>query len=163
MVGFYALAIGVAGALLYIPYAEWHYAGRLHANIAIPCVAGAGAIIWSIIPRWDRFAAPGPQLDSHTQPKLFQVIDRIAALTGQHMPAEVYLLSDVNAWVADRGGVVRPGQAVRLEHDGAVLHPFDMVSALASGTMSAEAWRQLCTEAGIADCKLRACRESASA
>jgi len=106
LVGFYALAIGVSAALLYIPYAEWYYANRIHGNIVVFCVVGAIAILSSIVPRPDRFVAPGPRLDAHTQPQLFQAIDQIATLTGQKMPAEVYLVPDVNVWVADRGGVM---------------------------------------------------------
>lgn len=106
MIGFYALALGVSAALLYIPYAEWYYADRIHGNILVFCVLGAIAILSSIVPRADRFVAPGPRLDAHTQPQLFQAIDRIATLTGQKMPAEVYLVPNVNAWVADRGGVM---------------------------------------------------------
>ena len=30
MIGFYILAVAIAGALLYIPYAAWSHAGRLH-------------------------------------------------------------------------------------------------------------------------------------
>ena len=106
LVGFYLLALGLAAVLLYIPYAEWEYANRLHTNVLIFCCGGALAILWAIIPRLDKFPAPGPRLDARDQPRLFQTIDAIAALTGQQAPAEVYLVSDVNAWVADRGGVM---------------------------------------------------------
>ena len=106
LVGFYLLALGLAAVLLYIPYAEWEYANRLHTNVLIFCCGGALAILWAIIPRLDKFPAPGPRLDARDQPRLLQTIDAIAALTGQPAPAEVYLVSDVNAWVADRGGAM---------------------------------------------------------
>jgi heat shock protein HtpX len=63
MLGFYILAVGIAGALLYIPYAEWTYAGHLHLKLALFCILGAGIILWSILPRLDRFIPPGPHLN----------------------------------------------------------------------------------------------------
>ena len=46
MLGFYVLALAIAGALIYLPYAEWRYAGRLHIKLAFFCVLGAGTILW---------------------------------------------------------------------------------------------------------------------
>lgn len=45
LIGFYLLALGVAGGLLYIPYAEWAYADHVTGRILIFCVGGAIAII----------------------------------------------------------------------------------------------------------------------
>jgi Zn-dependent protease with chaperone function len=106
MIGFYVLAIAIAGGLLWIPYAEWTYVGRLHIKIALACVASAGALVWAIIPRVDRFEAPGPTLEEASHRELFKVIREVATATRQDMPAEVYLVSDVNAWVAHRGGIM---------------------------------------------------------
>lgn len=91
MVGFYVVAIGIAFGLLYIPYAEAVYANRLHLKLALFCIVGAGVILWSIVPRPDRFTAPGPMMSSQDQPKLFPVIREVAAASGQAMPVEVYL------------------------------------------------------------------------
>lgn len=106
MFGFYVLAISMAALLLYIPYAEWAFAGRLHIRLAIFCVVGAGVILWSMLPRIDRFDAPGPLLTASEHPKLFTTIRDIAKSTGQTMPAEVYAVPEVNAWVAQRGGIM---------------------------------------------------------
>ncbi|MBI2212637.1 MAG: M48 family metallopeptidase [Acidobacteria bacterium] len=106
MIGFYALAIGIAAALLYIPYAEVVYAGRIHIKLAIGCVVGGLAILWAILPRIDRFEAPGPKLDPVEQKELFRTLTQVARGTGQTMPSEVYIVSDVNAWVSQRGGVM---------------------------------------------------------
>lgn len=108
-VGFYLLALVMVGGLLYIPYAEWVYAGRLHPKIAFICLAGAGLILWSIMPRWDRFEAPGPQLLEAEQPELFRLLRQVAAAAGQPMPAEVYATAEMNAWVMDRGGLLGIG------------------------------------------------------
>jgi len=104
MVGFYLLALVIAGVLLFIPYAEWAYAQRLHLKIALFCVLGAGIILWSLVPRIDRFNAPGPALTAAEQPKLFEALEEVARRTNERMPAEVYLTLEVNAWVTERGG-----------------------------------------------------------
>jgi heat shock protein HtpX len=106
MIGFYILAVVIAGALLYIPYAGWTYAGKLHANLIFFCVVGAGTIFWAILPRPDRFIPPGPALHPKDHPKLFEVLAGIATATQQDMPSEVYLTAEVNAWVMDRGGMM---------------------------------------------------------
>jgi heat shock protein HtpX len=106
MIGFYILAVAIAGALLYIPYAAWAYAGRLHVNLVFFCALGAGTILWAILPRPDHFVPPGPPLHPKDHPKLFEVLAGIAAATQQAMPSEVYLTPEVNAWVTDRGGVM---------------------------------------------------------
>ena len=99
MIGFYILAMAMAGTLLYIPYAVWTYAGKLHANLVFFCALGAGTILWAILPRPDRFVPPGPPLHPMDHPKLFEVLAGIAKATQQEMPSEVYLTAEVNAWV----------------------------------------------------------------
>jgi hypothetical protein len=42
-------------------------------------IAVAVTILWSLLPRRDKFDPPGPLLDRSTQPKLFREIDEIAA------------------------------------------------------------------------------------
>lgn len=109
MVSFYALALGVAAALLWIPYEAYSNDVRLPAKIALLCVAGAGTIVWAVLPRIDRFVPPGPALTSTEEPKLFAVLTEVAAATGQEMPSDVYLVNDVNAFVTQRGGVMGVG------------------------------------------------------
>jgi Zn-dependent protease with chaperone function len=104
MVGFYALAIGIAAGLLGLIYADWAITGTISARLAFFAGAGAFIILVSIVPRPDRFTAPGPRLEAQSQPRLFDTISGVAQATGQEMPAEVYLVPDVNAWVAQRGG-----------------------------------------------------------
>lgn len=104
MIGFYVLALAMAAGLLWLPYAEWTYAHRIHPKLALFCLAGAGAILVSIVPRVDRFEAPGPRLDPARQPRLFRQVREVARAAGQAPPADVYLVNDVNAWVAHRGG-----------------------------------------------------------
>lgn len=106
MIGFYVLALAVAGVLLWIPYASWVYLDGVPGKIALMCVAGAGAVLWAIVPRPDRFQPPGPRLDERQCPELFRMIREVAAATGQEEPADVYLVNEVNAWVTHRGGIM---------------------------------------------------------
>lgn len=105
-IGFYVLAVAMVAVLFWIPYAEWHYANRLHIKLAVVCVLGGLAVLWSILPRVDHFQAPGPELRAADHPNLFREVQDIARATGQTMPASVYLVPEVNAWVAQRGGLL---------------------------------------------------------
>lgn len=109
MLGFYGLALGVAGTLVAIPLAELYYLRLLTGKLAFFCLAGAGIILWAIMPRPDRFLPPGPPLTEQEQPRLFVEFRRIARDVGQSMPLEVYLDPQVNAWVAHRGGAMGIG------------------------------------------------------
>lgn len=109
MVGFYVLGVAVAAGLLWIPYAEVTYANRIHPKIALVCIVGAGTILWALVPRRDKFEAPGPRLDETNAPGLFALVRDVATQTAQEMPAEAYLLNEANAFVAHRGGVMGAG------------------------------------------------------
>ncbi len=106
MFGFYLMALAIAGFLLGFVYVNVVYAERIYVRLVIFCIVGAGLILWSIIPRPDRFIAPGPSLSSEEQPRLLKTLAGVASATEQEMPSEVYLVPDVNAWVANRGGVM---------------------------------------------------------
>jgi len=106
MIGFYVFAVVIALALLWVPYAEFTYVHRIHPKLVIVCGGLALGILWALVPRPDRFAAPGPRLDERAHPKLFGVIVDVATATEQQPPADVYLLNEVNAWVAQRGGLM---------------------------------------------------------
>lgn len=109
LVGFYVLAIGVALGLLWLPLAEVLYTDRIHIKLALLCLFASLAILWSILPRVDRFEAPGPRLTAEENPELFRVIEDVARDTDQSMPADVFLVSDLNAFVTERGGVMGLG------------------------------------------------------
>src|SRR5579862_2934092 len=59
MVGFYVLAVGLTAGVLYVPYAEYVYLHRLDGRLAIACIGAALAILVGILPRIDKFEAPG--------------------------------------------------------------------------------------------------------
>lgn len=102
-VGFYALALGVAGVLLIILLLDLG-SGHFHIPIVIPAVAGIYGILSGILPREEPFAPPGPRITAEEHPRLFGKLEAVASKAGQPMPDEVYLLPDLNAWVADVSG-----------------------------------------------------------
>lgn len=105
LVGFYVLGVAVAGFLLWVPYAEYRYLNRVDLRLVLWCGGGAGAILLSFRPRRDPFSPPGPELREVDHPDLFKLIREVAADTHQEMPAAVYLVPALNAFVQQRGGV----------------------------------------------------------
>lgn len=106
LIGFYVFAIAIAVGLLLIPWLEWRIAGRVEGRLGLFAIVGAVAILWSIVPRRDRFEEPGPRLLEPDHPRLFEVLRGVARATGQAMPSEVFLVPQLNAWVAQRDGVM---------------------------------------------------------
>jgi heat shock protein HtpX len=106
LIGFYVFAIAIAAALLLLPYLEFRLIGRIEARLGLFAIIGAGAILWAIVPRPDRFEDPGPALVERDHPRLFEVLRAVARDTAQAMPSEVFLVPQLNAWVAQRGGVM---------------------------------------------------------
>jgi len=113
MVLFYALAAAGVAALAWIGLKLFELLPSIRGRgfvmmgmIGAACFAAAAVVIWSVLPRFDRFEPPGPEISEHEQPALFAEIRAIAAATGQQMPAHVYVVSEVNAFVAQRGGLM---------------------------------------------------------
>jgi heat shock protein HtpX len=109
-IGFYGLALAIAGALLYLVYAEVVFLERINVRVTLMALAAAGAILWAIAPRIERFTAPGALLLPQNHPRLFEIIRAIADRLGQEMPKEVYLVPDVNAFVGEAGGFMGIGR-----------------------------------------------------
>ena len=64
----------------------------------------AGAMLWSLVPRPDRFKAPGlAGSNAKRSPGCLRSWKTLRARCNEPMPREVYLIGDVNAWVADSG------------------------------------------------------------
>jgi len=111
-VGYYVLAIAMAGLLLLIPYAGVRFGVQSNFWILafyFSCVAAAALILWSVVPRPERFKAPGPKLTPRSDPRLFEEIFRLARDLGQKAPREAYLMPDITAWVSERGGFMGLG------------------------------------------------------
>lgn len=110
---FYVVALGSAAGLAWAGYALGttitHIRGRGIIAVAVGALAlvCAGLVVmWSILPRWQRFVPPGPELERQKHPRLFKEIDRIAAMTQEAAPRHVYLVANVNAFVSERGGIM---------------------------------------------------------
>jgi heat shock protein HtpX len=105
----YILVIALAAACVYLPYLL--IANLEHPNLQIVIlflggIAVAGAMLWSLVPRREKFAAPGTLLERDAHPRLFAELDDIAASLNEPLPRDVYLIGQVNAFVADRGGIL---------------------------------------------------------
>src|SRR5215470_10458583 len=114
---FYALAVAVSAALVLLGVLALSILpsvrnGRLMlvlVAVGAMCIVAAGEVVWSVLPRFDRFEPPGPEVREADHPRLFAEIRAIAAATGQRMPDHVYLVPEVNAFVAQRGGIMGIG------------------------------------------------------
>jgi len=111
VVGSYVITILLALACVYLPYLLIaSITTNIQAWLLLLCgVVMATTILWSLVPRRDNFVAPGPRLEQATQPRLFAELENIAKALNEPMPREVYLIPDVNAWVAERGGTMGIG------------------------------------------------------
>jgi Zn-dependent protease with chaperone function len=104
----YLFVIVLAAACVCLPYLLLA-AGSANFQVMVLFVFGvviAAAMLWSLVPRPDKFKAPGLLIERATEPRLFAELENIADSLNQAMPSEVYLIGDVNAWVADRGGLM---------------------------------------------------------
>ena len=105
----YLLTLSLAVACVYFPYLLLTQT-VVFALQALALLIGGLAIgvtlLASLVPRRDQFKPPGPLLTAASQPRLFAEIERLAAALGEPMPQAVYLAPDVNAGVAQRGGIL---------------------------------------------------------
>jgi heat shock protein HtpX len=104
MIGFYGLAIAVIALLWFGAYAQIRYGNRVHGRYLIFAAVATIVILAGILPRRDKFIAPGVLLDENKHPRLFKELRAIADAVEQTMPREVYLVPDFNAGVMERGG-----------------------------------------------------------
>jgi len=105
----YLLLLLLAVACIYLPYLLLLNTQTLQMQVILLFLGGiavAGTMLWSLLPRRDKFDPPGPLLDRSTQPKLFREIDKIAGAPNEQVPCEVYLVGQPNAFVTDRGGTL---------------------------------------------------------
>ena len=91
MVLFYVMAIGIAVGLILIPYFEYE-SGIMHIKLDLFSFIFGAIILWSVIPRKNKFIEPGPELKAEEHPKLFEIIKRVSEKTEQKMPSRVYLI-----------------------------------------------------------------------
>jgi len=101
--GFYGLAGIIVAILVAIPVATVVFLHGLPVRLLFYCAIGAGVVVWSVMPRRERFVPPGPRLLHSEQPRLLDLLNAVAQRAGEHAPDEVYAVADVNAGVFDYG------------------------------------------------------------
>src|SRR5262249_23086388 len=102
---FYGLALSVSFGLLWLAYVDVR-AARPAYPLVLFCVARAAAVLWAGVSPGGQFEAPGPRLTEMDHPELFALLRDIANSASEPMPADVYLINDVNAFVTQRGGML---------------------------------------------------------
>lgn len=118
LLAFYALIVGSACGLVWLGLRTFTFAAGVEGRAAgyiffggIACFVGAAVLLWSALPRIDRFEPPGPELQPDDAPELFAAIRGVARAVDQREPEHVYLIDDVNAFVTHRGGMMGIGSA----------------------------------------------------
>jgi len=97
----------LAAACVFVPWlAITSLPNFLTLSLFVGGIAVAVIMLWSLIPRRDKFEAPGLLLEPASHPRLFEEIEKIADSLQEPLPREVYLIGAPNAWVADRGGLM---------------------------------------------------------
>ncbi|HZN38596.1 MAG TPA: M48 family metallopeptidase [Planctomycetota bacterium] len=102
MVGFYALALGICATLALAVFHDLE-GRRVHAKVILFAVITIGVLLWSVFPRAVKFPDPGVKLREADQPRLWQLVRNVAQAAGQEPPRELFLVDDINAFVAERG------------------------------------------------------------
>jgi heat shock protein HtpX len=101
-VGFYALAIAIAAALLAVAIVPW-IGGHGNPFISITALVLAGSIAVAVAPRHHRFTPPGVRITRESQPRLVALVEDEAAAAGEPPPDEIYVTFEVNAAVTEAG------------------------------------------------------------
>src|SRR5580704_5970173 len=105
----YVVIVLLAAACVYLPYLAFTSTEHPPAQLGLLVLGGivvGATILWSLVPRREKFEAPGLLLEPPAHPRLFAELHAIAAALNEPLPREVYLVGQVNAFVADRGGIM---------------------------------------------------------
>jgi heat shock protein HtpX len=108
----YIVIVLLAAACVYLPLLAFTSVERPPAQLGFLVLGGivvGATILWSLVPRREKFDAPGLLLEPSAHPKLFAELNAIAGSLNEPIPREVYLVGQVNAFVADRGGIMGIG------------------------------------------------------
>ncbi|MHB8503595.1 MAG: M48 family metallopeptidase [Candidatus Acidiferrales bacterium] len=105
----YVVIVILAVACVYLPYLAFKSAEHPPAQLGLLVLGGlvvGVTILWSLVPRREAFEVPGLLLEPSAHPRLFAELNAIANSLNEPLPREVYLVGQVNAFVADRGGIM---------------------------------------------------------
>lgn len=106
--GFYVLGLGMAGALLWVPYAQITYGDGPDFGGVLAGIGGLW-ILWGLRPRIRREGKRAPPLPPNAHARLQELVADVARRAGHPVPKEVHLLLDANAHAAQSGGLFRRG------------------------------------------------------
>lgn len=104
-VSYLLLLLSLIALVVYWPYQALPEPRHLSPYLVFGSLSVAVLIIINILPSWDHFSPPGPQLPPSVSRGSFDLLRRTAEAVGQPMPDAVYLASDVDPYVAQRGGI----------------------------------------------------------
>jgi heat shock protein HtpX len=105
----YIVIVVLAVVCVYLPYLAFTSAEHPPAQLGLFVLGGivvGATILLSLVPRRDKFEIPGLLLEPSAHPRLFAELNAIATALNEPLPREVYLIGQVNAFVADRGGIM---------------------------------------------------------
>jgi heat shock protein HtpX len=103
-IGFYTLALLIAGALLALAILPWVLRGSSNLWVTLTCFVLGVTILVAIFPRRQKYEPHGLRLSAESQPRLLAMVDEEARATDARAPDEVYATRDVNAAVAQTRG-----------------------------------------------------------
>jgi Zn-dependent protease with chaperone function len=107
LLGFYVLGLAVIAVCLGGIWLQFA-AGHIFLKLVLLCVVVGGSVAYAMLRTLfffsQKFEPPGPEVTEAEQPTLFALIREVAAEMGATMPKNVYLIPDVNAFVAEVGG-----------------------------------------------------------
>lgn len=101
MIGFYLLALGVCAFAAFLVYADLQ-SSRTNPKLWVFAALTIGVVVYSLWPRRLKFEDPGIALERRDQPRLWAVVDEIAKASGQAPPRRLFLVAEINAFVAER-------------------------------------------------------------
>lgn len=103
-IGFYVLALAIAGALLAAAILPWVFNGGSNLWLtAIGAFLGL-SVLSALIPRRLKFTPPGVRMTAADQPRLHALIAEEVAAAGERPPDGVYATLEVNAAVTEARG-----------------------------------------------------------
>jgi len=110
-VGFYLLGVGLAGALLWVPWAQINYGSGPDVG-GVLAATGALWLLWGLRPRFRRQTNREPPLPTGRHPKLHALVADVARRAGHPVPHELHLLPEANAYAGQRSELWRRGKSL---------------------------------------------------